>query len=103
MNRSDLIVRLAGHFPHLTQKDSQIAVDLMLDAIAEALTQGRRAEIRGFGSFNVHYRPAKVARNPKTGDPVQVPQKYVPHFKAGKGLLEAVQPEAAQEPWRLAA
>lgn len=103
MNRSDLIVRIAARFPHLTQKDAQIAVDLMLDATAEALTQGRRAEIRGFGSFNVHYRPAKVARNPKTGEPVQVPQKYVPHFKAGKGLLEAVQPEMAPEPWRLAA
>lgn len=90
MNRSDLIVRLAGHFPHLTQKDAQITVDLMLDAIAEALTQGRRAEIRGFGSFNVHYRPAKIARNPRTGEPVPVAEKYVPHFKSGKNLQEAV-------------
>lgn len=103
MNRSDLIARLAGHFPHLTQKDVQVAVDLMLNAIAEALTQRRRAEIRGFGSFNVHYRPAKVARNPKTGEPVPVAEKYVPHFKPGKGLQEAVQPKIAPEPWRLAA
>lgn len=72
MNRSELIVRLAGHFPHLTQKDAQFAVDLMLDAIAEALTQRRRTEIRGFGSFTVHYRQAKVARNPGTGEPVPV-------------------------------
>lgn len=103
MNRSDLNVRLAGHFPHLTQKDLQIAVDLMLDAIAGALTGGRRAEIRGFGSFTVHYRPAKVARNPRTGEPVPVTEKYVPHFKPGKGLQEAVQSNIALAPWLLAA
>lgn len=103
MNRSELIIRLAGHFPNLTQKDAQIAVDLMLTALTEALSQGRRAEIRGFGSFTVHYRPAKVARNPKTGEPVPVPAKYVPHFKPGKSLLETLQPQLVVEPWRLAA
>lgn len=103
MNRSELTVRLAGRFPHLTRKDVQIAVDLMLKAIAEALSQGRRVEIRGFGSFTVHYRPAKVARNPRTGEPVPVPAKYAPHFKPGRSLLEAIQPEVIPEPWQLAA
>lgn len=97
MNRSELIVRLAGHFPHLTQKDAQIAVDVMLEAITGALTRGRRAEIRGFGSLTIHYRPAKMARNPRSGEPVTVPEKYVPHFKPSKGLLETVQPEIAPE------
>lgn len=103
MNRSALIARLAGRFPQLTQKDVQFAVDLMLTAIAEAMARRRRAEIRGFGSFNVHYRPAKLARNPRTGEPVPVPEKYVPHFKSGKGLLEAIKPDDVPEPWRLAA
>ena len=103
MTKSELITRLAKHFPHLVQKDAQIAVDLILNAIAESMVQGHRAEIRGFGSFNVHFRPAKLARNPKTGAAVPVPEKHAPHFKPGKGLLEAVQPEMTPEPLRLAA
>ena len=103
MTKSELVRRIAEHLPQLTHRDVQISVDLVLDAITESLTEGKRAEIRGFGSFNVHYRPAKVARNPKTGEPVSVPEKLVPHFKLGKGLLEAVQPEPELEPLRLAA
>lgn len=91
MTKSDFITRIAGHFPQLRQVDAQIAVDLILDAIAESLAEGRRAEIRGFGSFNIHYRPAKLGRNPKNGEPVPVPEKYAPHFKPGKTLAEAVQ------------
>lgn len=102
MTKSDLIRRIVEHLPQLTHRDVQVSVDLVLDAITESLTDGTRAEIRGFGSFNVHYRPAKVARNPKTGSPVPVPEKFVPHFKPGKGLLEAVQRETG-EPLRLAA
>jgi integration host factor subunit beta len=62
----------------------------MLDAMTDALAGGQRIEIRGFGSFALNYRPPRVGRNPKSGDRVQVPAKYVPHFKAGKELRERV-------------
>jgi len=62
----------------------------MLDAMSEALVKGHRIEIRGFGSFAVTHRPARVGRNPRSGEQVQVPEKRVPHFKAGKALREAV-------------
>jgi integration host factor subunit beta len=62
----------------------------MLEAMTEALAGGQRIEIRGFGSFALNYRPPRIGRNPKSGDRVQVPAKYVPHFKAGKELRERV-------------
>lgn len=90
MTRSDLIARLAEMHPHLLVKDTEYAVKVILDTLSGTLSQGGRVEIRGFGSFALNYRPPRQGRNPKTGDKVQVPAKYVPHFKAGKELRERV-------------
>ena len=90
MTKSELIARLAERFPQLVAKDADFAVKMVLDAMSEALAIGDRIEIRGFGSFALNYRPPRVGRNPKSGDKVSVPQKWVPHFKAGKELRERV-------------
>jgi integration host factor subunit beta len=90
MTKSELIARLAERFPQLVAKDADYAVKMMLDALTAALVRGDRIEIRGFGSFALNYRPPRVGRNPKSGDKVQVPEQYVPHFKAGKELRERV-------------
>jgi len=90
MTKSDLIARLAERFPQLVAKDADFAVKMILDAMSEALAKGDRIEIRGFGSFSMNYRPLRVGRNPKSGDKVSVPEKWVPHFKAGKELRERV-------------
>jgi integration host factor subunit beta len=90
MTKSDLIARLAERFPQLVAKDADFAVKMILDALSEALVKGDRIEIRGFGSFSLNYRPPRVGRNPKSGDKVSVPEKWVPHFKAGKDLRERV-------------
>jgi integration host factor subunit beta len=90
MTKSDLIARLAERFPQLVAKDADFAVKMILDALSEALVKGDRIEIRGFGSFSLNYRPPRVGRNPKSGDKVRVPEKWVPHFKAGKELRERV-------------
>jgi integration host factor subunit beta len=91
MTKSDLISRLATRFrDQLTARDTDSAAKLILDAMTSALAQGGRIEIRGFGSFSLNYRPPRIGRNPKTGDKVPVPAKYVPHFKAGKELRERV-------------
>ncbi len=90
MTRSDLIAKLAERYPQLLARDAELAVKVILDAMAEALMRGGRIEIRGFGSFALNYRPPRVGRNPKSGEKVQVPAKYVPHFKAGKELRERV-------------
>jgi integration host factor subunit beta len=90
MTRSDLIVKLAERYPQLLGKDAELAVKVILDSMATTLTSGDRIEIRGFGSFALNYRPPRMGRNPKSGEKVQVPAKYVPHFKAGKELRERV-------------
>ena len=90
MTKSDLIARLAERFPQLVAKDADFAVKMILDAMSEALAKGDRIEIRGFGSFSLNYRPPRVGRNPKSGEKVSVPEKWVPHFKAGKELRERV-------------
>ena len=90
MTRSDLILKLAERFPQLLGKDAELAVKVILDSMATTLSSGDRIEIRGFGSFALNYRPPRMGRNPKSGDKVQVPAKYVPHFKAGKELRERV-------------
>lgn len=90
MTKSELIDRLATRFPQLVAKDAEFAVKMILDAMSSALIRGDRIEIRGFGSFALNYRPPRLGRNPKSGDKVQVPEKYVPHFKAGKELRERV-------------
>ncbi|WP_412479561.1 integration host factor subunit beta [Azonexus sp. IMCC34839] len=90
MTKSELIARLAERFPQLVAKDADFAVKMILDAMSEALVRGDRIEIRGFGSFALNYRPPRIGRNPKSGDKVNVPAKWVPHFKAGKELRERV-------------
>jgi len=90
MTRSDLIAKLAERYPQLLAKDADLAVKVILDAMTDTMTKGGRIEIRGFGSFALNYRPPRTGRNPKSGEKVQVPAKYVPHFKAGKELRERV-------------
>ena len=90
MTRSELIELMASQQNQLTTKDVELAVKLMIDHMAESLTSGGRIEIRGFGSFSLHYREARQGRNPKTGDAVELEGKYVPHFKPGKDLRERV-------------
>lgn len=90
MTKSELIDRLAARFPQLIAKDTDLAVNVLLDAMTNALARGERIEIRGFGSFALNYRPPRLGRNPKSGEKVEVPAKHVPHFKAGKELRERV-------------
>lgn len=90
MTRSDLVDALAAQFEHLPHRDADMVVKAILEAMTESLVQGHRIEIRGFGSFSMNHRPARVGRNPRTGDSVQIPEKRVIHFKPGKGLREAV-------------
>src|SRR5690606_6475632 len=88
--KSELISILAGRYPQLAARDMDFAVKTLLDAMAEALSSGRRIEIRGFGSFSLSQRSERIGRNPKSGEKVLVPAKLVPHFKAGKELRERV-------------
>ncbi len=90
MTKSELIELLAAKQKHLPTKDVELAVKQVLEIMGDALAQGDRIEIRGFGSFSLHYRPARQGRNPKTGDAVALSGKYVPHFKPGKELRERV-------------
>src|SRR5574340_838929 len=90
MTRSDLIAKLAERYTQLLGKDAELAVKVILDSMSATLSRGGRIEIRGFGSFALNYRPPRLGRNPKSGDKVQVPAKYVPHFKAGKELIGGV-------------
>ena len=103
MIRSELIDAMSQRFPQLTAKDAEVAVAEILGAIAETLATGGRVEIRGFGSFALNFRPARIARNPKTGATVQVPGKYTPHFKAGKELRDRVERSVQATPLRAAA
>jgi len=101
MTKSQLIELLSARHSQLAPKDAELAVKTMLDAMAHTLASGNRIEIRGFGSFGLNYRPPRTGRNPKTGEKVQVPRKYVPHFKAGKELRERVDgatPDATSAP-----
>lgn len=90
MTKSDLIERLAQRQTLLAYRDVELAVKVLLELMSQALAQGERIEIRGFGSFSLHYRPPRTGRNPKTGETVPLPSKYVPHFKPGKDLRERV-------------
>ena len=90
MTKSELIEALARKQSHLAYKDVELAVKSLLEQMSQALATGQRIEIRGFGSFSLHFRPPRVGRNPKTGETVTLPGKYVPHFKPGKELRERV-------------
>jgi len=97
MTKSELITRLANRFPQLVAKDADYAVKMILDEMTTSLARGDRIEIRGFGSFSLNHRPPRVGRNPKSGEKVMVPEKRVPHFKAGKELRERVDQALATE------
>jgi integration host factor subunit beta len=98
MTKSELIARLAARYPQLVAKDADYAVKTILDAMAQSLSEGQRIEIRGFGSFSLSLRPPRIGRNPKSGERVLVPEKRVPHFKAGKELRERVDLAAVEPP-----
>jgi integration host factor subunit beta len=90
MTKSELIAQLSAQQPQLQPRDVELAVKELLEQMSSALATGERIEVRGFGSFSLHYRPPRVGRNPKTGAAVHVPDKFVPHFKPGKELRERV-------------
>lgn len=88
MIRSELVQKIADDNPHLSVRDAERVVNTVLDAIAEVLAAGGRAELRGFGTFSTRARGARTGRNPRTGEAVPVEAKRVPHFKPGKELRE---------------
>lgn len=90
LTKSALIARLTAEQPHLSERDVELAVSGMLECMSAALAAGERIEIRGFGSMCLHYRGARVGRNPKSGEDVHVPEKYAPHFKPGGKLRRDV-------------
>jgi integration host factor subunit beta len=90
MTKSELIESIAQKQVQLSNKDIDLAVKTLLEHMAQSLENGERIEIRGFGSFSLHHRPPRTGRNPKTGAPVKLPEKHVPHFKPGKELRDRV-------------
>ncbi|MEL6217032.1 MAG: integration host factor subunit beta [Pseudomonadota bacterium] len=88
MIKSELVQLIAEENPHLYQRDVERIVSTVFDEITEALARGDRVELRGFGAFSVKTRDARLGRNPRTGESVEVPEKTVPFFKAGKELRE---------------
>jgi integration host factor subunit beta len=90
MTKSELIEILTRRQGHLAGHDVELSVKELLELISGELARGQRIEIRGFGSFSLHFRPPRLGRNPKTGDTVALPGKHVPHFKPGKELRERV-------------
>ncbi|HPQ95455.1 MAG: integration host factor subunit beta [Thiothrix sp.] len=90
MTKSEIIDVLTRKQSHLNSKDVELSVKMLLESMSDALSDGGRIEIRGFGSFSLHHRGARKGRNPKTGEQVSLPPKFVPHFKPGKELREKV-------------
>lgn len=90
MTKSELIEKLTEQHANIPAKDVENAVKEVLELMADSLSSSDRIEIRGFGSFSLHYRAPRVGRNPKTGDKVELQGKYVPHFKPGKELRDRV-------------
>ena len=90
MTKSELIEKISATQAQLPVRDIELAVKTMIEQMSQVLAQGKRIEIRGFGSFSLHYRAPRIGRNPKTGESVGLSGKYVPHFKPGKNLRERV-------------
>ena len=90
MTRSELITHVARRLPYMTLKDAEIIVDTIFDSMTDALVQGDRVDIRGFGSLKVKDWGEREGRNPKTGEPLRIPAKKAPHFKIGKELHERI-------------
>ena len=97
MNKSELIKRMCDKLDQLTSRDVDLAVQTILNIMSESLAEGERIEIRGFGSFSLHYRAPRIGRNPKTGEAVELKGKHVPHFKAGKELRDRVNESLQRE------
>ena len=93
MIKSELVQQIAEDNPHLYLRDVERIVSTVFDEITEALARGDRVELRGFGAFSVKNRDARTGRNPRTGEAVEVPEKTVPFFKAGKELRERMNSE----------
>ncbi len=90
VTKSELIESIADRYEMLSSRDVELAIKTMIDSMAQVLATGGRIEIRGFGSFSLHYRAPRIGRNPKTGDTVKLTGKHVPHFKPGKELRDRV-------------
>lgn len=90
MTKSELIDLIAQQQDQIGYKEVELALKALIDQMAEALERGERVEIRGFGSFALHFRPPRTGRNPKTGEAVELGGKFMPHFKPGKQLRERV-------------
>ncbi len=90
LTKSELVAYITQDQPQLSEQDVELAVNTILERMSNALANGERIEIRSFGSMTLHYRPPRIGRNPKTGSKVQVPEKYVPHFKPGENLRKRV-------------
>ncbi|MDO8788196.1 MAG: integration host factor subunit beta [Sulfuritalea sp.] len=90
MTRSELVTALSARIRQLQSQDAALSVGAILDAITNCLINGGRSEIRGFGSFSLSYRQPRIGRNPRSGDRVEVPAKWAPHFKAGQELRHRV-------------
>jgi len=99
VTKSELIEKLSEQQIHLPYKDVELAIKCILEKMSRSLASGERIEIRGFGSFSLHYRPPRVGRNPKNGVPVALSGKYVPHFKPGKELRVRV--DEAKEAYKI--
>ena len=98
MTKSELVSILTERQPHLLKRDVELALNCILKLMVDELVQGNRIEIRGFGSFDLHCRPPRIARNPKTGEAVNLPAKVAIHFKPGKemrGRVNAVRDKCA--------
>jgi integration host factor subunit beta len=91
ITRSDLVKILSKNQRYLAPKDVEVVVKSLINILSNSLSSGERIEIRGFGSFNLHYHPSRIGRNPRTGESVNIAGKYVPHFKPGKELRKRVQ------------
>lgn len=90
MTKSELVEIVASKQPQLSIKDVELAIKTIIEYMSQTLSEGQRIEIRGFGSFCLHYRAPRIGRNPKTGESVHLPEKFVPHFKPGKELRDEV-------------
>ena len=97
MTRSELVTAVENRLPYLRRKDAEIIVNTLFDSMVEALAQGDRIDIRGFGSLAVKHRSAHKGRNPRTGETVHIPAKRLPHFKIGKVLNGRINPTALEE------
>ena len=98
ITKSELIEKIAQKQGHLQHKDIELSVKSMIEQMSHALSSGERIEIRGFGSFSLHFRPPRIGRNPKSGENVTLSEKYLPHFKPGKEFRERVNNGLKKDP-----